>query len=236
MPWELTGKMDHIPVFAVSPPWDSSLGVSSSLGMGFAFDPGDWAGRYPVRADLENDIKLDGFSFCGNTVIVGQAAKDVIESLEPGLHQFLPIDVFARDGSLVPGPWYNLRFGQSIGAILSWESGFDGEWWLSHKGRPLTGLPAGSRTLVFSGPAVSGKHLWCNLGVHGPASIFISEVLKSHFDRLGYPSLYLTQYPAVDLPWDPELELKPVLDWLEQNPDQVHGRFDKDLLARFRRR
>jgi hypothetical protein len=37
-----------------------------------------------------------------------------------------------------------------------------------------------------------------------------------------------------NIPWDPEAELKPVLDWLQAHPDKIYGWSDRNLLTTYR--
>lgn len=222
MPWTVTAKMDRIPVFKNTPDWHRMLGVSNFPGIGLKFDPNAYPGGYPTRVDMTNKQKLGHFMIVGGTAVVDDAVREIFETLEQGVHQFIPVDIYLKDGVKAEEPYYNLRWGQSILAILSKESGFDGNWTRDVKGRPLDGLPAHAKELFFSAPAIAGKHMWVNPSIHGPLSIIFSDELMEAFQKIGADKyLYCKQYPAINVAWNAEEEIKPLLDSWEDHWDET---------------
>lgn len=100
---------------------------------------------------------LDFDMWLANTLLVPPKFKDILEELEPGVHQFFPMDYYQKDQKIGEGYWF--IFGQRLdtlhdtacvpgrderGFVIS--TGPDGKW-----RKP---------TIVFSADKINGAHAW----------------------------------------------------------------------------
>lgn len=112
---------------------------------------------------------------------VSQTVRDIIEALEPGLHQLVPIPVYLRSGEPAPMPYWVLN----ICALVLRCVDFDGT-----SGHFVSTLPDGTKKLypkpssdspiyIRSG-AVKGLHLWRSREVSD--QMMISDQLMAQLD------------------------------------------------------
>ena len=74
----------------------------------------------PKRVKLIKGKKLydyNGYMPSGGGVTVSRRLKDAIEDIEPGVHQFVPVEVFHKDGSAYGEPFWIFRICTCIDAI-----------------------------------------------------------------------------------------------------------------------
>ena len=65
----------------------------------------------PDRLVIEKRRKSmpDGFLSQSSIFVASARAKEIIESFDPGVHQFFPLDVTWRNGDPVGGEWYSFN-------------------------------------------------------------------------------------------------------------------------------
>jgi hypothetical protein len=121
-------------------------------------------------ASLGSMIKLND-----RIVAVDDVIKQIIERLEPGHHQFYPLEITMPNTRRFPGSYYTLVIGQ---------------WFSSY-------LPERSDTskknfagLFFSKEAFGNAHFWKDRGT--PALTYFSDELRSEIEKAGLriPKLY----------------------------------------------
>jgi hypothetical protein len=123
------------------------------------------------------------------TLVVSQRVCDVIERFEPGVHQFLPVDIYRKgykpgDAPVVRLHW--LIVGQWFDAVSAEHTRYARAKTIHPDGTVepgiwdfygnLTGEPKGEGPLVFDRQAIGSRHLWIdrNTGDHYP---FVSDDL-----------------------------------------------------------
>ncbi|NJM81488.1 MAG: hypothetical protein HC844_02465 [Tabrizicola sp.] len=134
---------------------------------------------------------------------VSEAMKDLIEGLEPGIHQFRPIALLQPNSEAFPGSYYTMIIGQFRDSFIP-DPETEGKLWTRssyldrEKGRTFTGAyschAGGAESfarLSFSSSAIGGAHLWRERNFLG-GSFFISDALHDAIKkaRLKMPSQF----------------------------------------------
>ena len=159
---------------------------------GFVFSP-PFDPRFPDRLpeaarqddwlDM-SDVILD----TGNLTVVSGRFREAVEALEPGIHAFHPLAMRDKAGETGFGAYFLFECGQTIPAVLSRKSGFDGRWQTDYFGRPYRGLSSAKTSGLFlSKPEIAGHHLFGNL-FHGPSALVMSDELMARIEPLDYPN------------------------------------------------
>ncbi|MEM8692512.1 MAG: DUF1629 domain-containing protein [Pseudomonadota bacterium] len=60
----------------------------------------------------------DAFETLNGLLVVSGAAKDVIERLDPGLHQFFPLSIRTKRGVVIEGPWFAMNVTERQNSIV----------------------------------------------------------------------------------------------------------------------
>jgi hypothetical protein len=116
---------------------------------------------------------------------VDAALKEIIETLEPGVHQFWPLRITLPNGKEFPGPYYGMVIRRFIDSFVPEQS--------------ITANPPspGSESFFTKGPTkkdygnltvskrvVGGAHLWRERRLLMP-SVFFSDELQAEITRQG---------------------------------------------------
>ena len=114
-----------------------------------------------------------------------ESLKEIIEELEPDVHQFWPLRITMPMGREYPVPYYGLvirRFLDSFKPELSDE----GSWSKTEFGRYHVSMPEKKRFcgLALSQSVFDGCHLWREKSLRTP-EIFMSDALQAEIDRRG---------------------------------------------------
>lgn len=96
-------------------------------------------------------LDVDSYTSC---LLVNQTFKDILEELEPGVHQFFPMEIFIKDYKVGDRYWLNI-----CNRLDSKHRGLT--WPLNEYGlhRPTREQRANDK-LVFSEDAIGGHHAW----------------------------------------------------------------------------
>ena len=105
----------------------------------------------------------------GYILNVSSRAKDLIENLEPGVHQFLPVDYFDIDDRFIESRWF-LIVCNRIDSVDRNHSRM-----LLVKGMMWSAGNIFNPKLVFNEEQARGYHLWCDK--HLTTGPFISDML-----------------------------------------------------------
>ena len=132
---------------------------------------------FPPVLIVGNDDPLDDWN--GNAIgyIVSQRFRDAVEVLDPGTHQFVPVELRRHDGQLYEGrPFYYMRVTRLINAINLAQS---------PKLRQVGSLVTPTETTMFHidrgqsfavyADRIAGMGLWRD--IRSPEDIFASERL-----------------------------------------------------------
>jgi hypothetical protein len=116
---------------------------------------------------------------------VSSRAKDLIENLEPGVHQFLPVDYFDIEGEFVESRWFLI--------VCNRIDGVDRNRSRMRLVKGVLWSPIGvdDPKLVFNEEQVRGYHLWRDKHLtHGP---YISDILADRIQREKLTGFYGTK-------------------------------------------
>ena len=119
---------------------------------------------------------------------VDEAMKDLIEGLEPGVHQFRPITILQPNSEAFPGSYFTMIIGQFRDSFIP-DPETEGDLWTrlsyldANNVRKFTGTYLFSALsaeryarLSLSSAATEGAHLWREHNLRGP-DFFISDAL-----------------------------------------------------------
>jgi hypothetical protein len=144
--------------------------------------------EWPDHYELSKRYSALGSLFMMNSglLAVETALKDVVERLEPGVHQFRPIRVTTRKGAAVAKQYHTMVIGQFLDCFRP-ESSDEGSW---EKAKTVDSYQVYINTkeyiagLAFSKSAMDNAHLWRERRVTSP-EIYFSDALKAEFDKAG---------------------------------------------------
>lgn len=146
---------------------------------------------------------------------VSSRFRDLVEDMEPGVHQFFELELRQKDGSPFPGQYYAFNCCQQIDTILVRESRLEWEKETGHRPR-ISLVP--SDVLVTSGPERAGRHLWRELYV-ARSYIMASDAFMIEMRKRKLIGLQIVNSgKEVDVPYDAEEQVGPLLAWLRENP------------------
>ena len=176
----------------------------------------------PRRATQTDKKKLcDVFPMPGLNA-VSERFKTIVEEYEPGVHQFIPISLKAKDGTPYDEPYYIFNACQTIACVLADVS--PRQSWVVKKAGRRKGMPfvnGPDSDLVLSKPAIDGHHVWTGELIKG-GTVFFSDVLEARMEKEKIRYLYYRKAEEIDRPFDAVAQIRPTIDWLlENDPDWV---------------
>jgi hypothetical protein len=188
--------------------------IASGLSRGFWIDPD----LMPKSARQTRDKRLHDVIPMPGMNAVNQRFKDLVEEFEPGIHQFIPLELHDRKGVPIEDQYYVFNCMVSMDALLVRESGL--HWQVDEpSGQPIIRINT-RKPMVLSKPAIGSHHLWMGLYLHPHTrdDVFCSNAFQKELKARKIR--YLDQKPCeeLDLPWTPEDNIQPALDW-----EKVHG-------------
>jgi hypothetical protein len=113
---------------------------------------------------------------------VDEPLRDIIEELEPGVHQFWPMQITMPKDVAFPKPYHALVIHNHLDAFRSEESA-PGSWALEG-GIPGLFTYRNIKGMAMSLDAIGSKHLWREKSVQRP-DILMSDALKARIDAAG---------------------------------------------------
>ncbi|KPP90245.1 MAG: hypothetical protein HLUCCA08_15405 [Rhodobacteraceae bacterium HLUCCA08] len=122
------------------------------------------------------------------TPIMSTAARDLIEDMEPGVHQFFPIEVTLGKDDAPYGTYYKFYTGSRIDTLDRSRSG------------PYTaaglctaiGDPEGR--LVLDSERIGNHHIWCEKYVALPGWVWASDAMVARLQASGLTGLKPTRH------------------------------------------
>ncbi len=152
------------------------------------------AEQVPSTARVKTDrASLPGFFGISTALTVAGKFRDIVEGLEPGIHQFFPVAVLRRTGEAFPGQFHLVNVLQKADAIIVEKSE---AMWRRREVRLPDGRVVESKILSI-GPSpeltldrtvIAGRHLWRG-DQHARDHIFFSDALMERVQRAGLKKL-----------------------------------------------
>jgi hypothetical protein len=111
---------------------------------------------------------------------VDEILKEIIERLEPGMHQFFPIEIKMPKGTVFPKKYYTLVIGQYCDSFSPGQS--DRESYISYPNYPgfynLEESKKGVSGLALSKIHMAGSHLWRERAFRENLTCFSDELIS----------------------------------------------------------
>jgi hypothetical protein len=121
-------------------------------------------------------------AFGGGTWIVSERFKDIVEGLEPGIHNWLPTDLVLANGDPTPEPYYFFQVGQTLDSVIFERSSFNSIETVT--GEHAVFFPKLNHLMTLEKQKVAGKHVWKEKFV-GHIDFFFSNDLVGILKKLG---------------------------------------------------
>jgi len=124
-------------------------------------------------------IKLDN-----RQIAIDAPFKEIIERLEPGVHQFWPFRIVMPKGKEYPVPYYGIRIGTFLEAFRPEQS--DEGSYSVHNGfyTAHSDTKAGLAKLAMSREAIGSHHLWRERKLRRP-QFYLSDELQAAIQQAG---------------------------------------------------
>ncbi len=118
----------------------------------------------------------------GGSWTVSERFKDIVEGLEPGIHNWLPTDLVYADGKPEPEQHYFLQVGQTLDTVIFERTAFISG--VSVTGEHTVMFPRTNHLMTLDKEKIAGKHLWKEKYAEHQAT-FISDELVKTLKKLG---------------------------------------------------
>lgn len=145
--------------------------------------PHEWPAEYVYKRAYKRDAAI--VKFPNRSYAVTEPLRNIIERLEPGVHQFNPIRVLLPKGvehpiqhhMMVVGRWLNaFRLEESDPSCLRDADTVSPAVYLDDK-RSFAGV-------AMAASEIGSAHLWCERAFRG-GTFYVSDVLKAEIDKAG---------------------------------------------------
>jgi hypothetical protein len=132
--------------------------------------------HFPKVMRYTDKKPIPDFSQSECMLMVSPAFKAIVEAIEPGIHQFIPVRYIGTHKVHLADMWFMV--------ICNRIDGIDAEHSNMYK-HPNLGWSYGAGRLVFNNAQIGNVHLWRDKFVLPAAVIFISNVLAEAFRTSG---------------------------------------------------
>ncbi|MEO0637063.1 MAG: DUF1629 domain-containing protein [Pseudomonadota bacterium] len=152
------------------------------LSKGHRIDEASWVSHSAVQRDRKKIAPIMGIS---TEFGVREDIKEIIEELEPNVHQFFEVQLKRKDGTPYQERYFVLNIAQQFPSIVLAEP--DKERWVSYgttfyPWRPMPIEPEHEH--YVSRPKVAGRHLWISQIVYPHDAFCSDELLKRIAEHL----------------------------------------------------
>ena len=164
-----------------------------------------------LLARKDNDKKLcDAFHIIGH-ICISAKVKGIIDSLEPGLHQFFPIALEQKDGTPYQDDYFILNVCSIVDAYMNLASA---SWSFLNQGEPPFRPYISYSEGTVSAPEIARYHLWVG-GFTGYRRLHISDELETRLRKAKIRYLWTTRLEETDAVWRPDEQMPQAMRWLE---------------------
>ena len=148
---------------------------------------------------------------------VCQRVKDAIETVEPGVHQFIEFELTKPGGKPIDEKYYHLNIMHCFDALIVEKSTAQFEWIdgrsYNNYRKKLVFRYKEPYELVMSQPKIAGRHLWTG-ALMMSRKIFCSEDMFHAFKKADLTRSFICRpIEEVDEPWNHEENVGPFLRW-----------------------
>ena len=135
--------------------------------------------RLPTRArQLSSHKQLPHFFGVDTSPAVSETFKNIVEGLEPDVHQFFPFEVIGKAGKLLDRPFFQINVLSKIDAIIPEKSNV--YWSLATTlGTYVLRQGSGPIQLTLRRDMIAGHHLWLADKQYSTSDMFFSDDLMN---------------------------------------------------------
>lgn len=141
--------------------------------------PDELVERLPTRMSITN-ASAAGYAAQLGCFIIAEELKMAIEALEPGVHQFIPIQAQHNHQSL---QYYYLNVLVKLEPVIPEYSTV--EWYTPPGGSAPAlvpkSVPMGSICITLKRSVIDGHHLWCGTPKHMISKVWVSNQLHDNY-------------------------------------------------------
>lgn len=143
--------------------------------------------------EVENSKRIGSLvKLTARLIAVDSDLKAVIESLEPGVHQFWPIEIVHRDGNAVSGQYFGMRVRQFKDSFMP---EFSAPGSFNENGSTyniFSFTQKNCKGLSFAKSAIESAHLWRERKLKSP-ELLLSDELRERIQEAGLtiPNVHL---------------------------------------------
>ncbi len=175
----------------------------------------------PTSATQTDGNKLvDVFPMPG-FACVSERFRAIVESFEPGIHEFHPIQLKSKKGVPHGDPFFLINVRQRFDSIVVKGNNVE---WATMMGGDLVGMPFVTRPNAprfVSRTTITGRHLWLNLWIYA-GGIMVSDELRAAFvdakiKRLDLKEPWAHYFEEVDGSFDYREQTPEMIDWMERH-------------------
>lgn len=159
---------------------------------------------------------------------VSERFRAIVESFEPGVHEFFPIQLKSRKRVAYAEPYFLINVRQRFDCILI--KGIEFEWGsmvaLGLEGMPYMSWMGKRPPMSASKTTIAGRHLWRTRWVPQSRKIMVSDQLRAalidaKIRRLTFKEPWAQHFAEVDTPFDYREQVPGIVDWIEANRPAV---------------
>lgn len=117
---------------------------------------------FPRQVRLTKGKKLFDYNYIQGGLAVSQAFRNAVELIEPGVHQFFPVEILLKDRTFYKDPIYFLNIATSVEAINPDLGGFNKSGFSSDDTDWFRWVPASGKAefLAVYKNKIAGRALW----------------------------------------------------------------------------
>jgi len=123
-------------------------------------------------------------------IAVDDKLKEIVETVEPHVHEFWPIEIFMPSGEAYPKSYYGLRIGNHLDSFLPGQSETS-SWTTNGITFQISNFSKKNCSgIVMSSALSAGKHLWREVRLKSPDVYFSDELASAIAEaKLNTPKL-----------------------------------------------
>ena len=170
-----------------------------------------------VATQIKHKNFCDAFNIIGYRCF-SDKVRQIIEEFEPGLHQFFPVELQAKDRTPYTDKYFIFNACTTIDAVLDSAHLIgpnEPRWHTKSDGSPRFWM--GPFLRAFSSREIGDRHIWTG-GFMGARSLYVSNALKRRLDKEKVRYLTFRELEERDVDWRPEEQMRLVMRWLEADP------------------
>ena len=172
-----------------------------------------------VAVHTSGSGKVPDVKRIGDAGVISERLKNIIEDIEPGIHQFFPVTLKKKSGEAYPGHYYIFHPTQYAPCVLLSKSGIRSKVIVERgirKGLPHYNVHADE--YVISRSAYGDRKIFGSLFVMNDG-LFVSDEVMARIKTAKLKSVMAYPVTELDEPWNFEKEAPDLAAFLKDRPD-----------------